>query len=94
MAQRWMQAKETIAKKNGRVKSGAGRAMGEVFEDRIMTRGKDVILPPPVKPTREQHSRRIVNVSRVKRNIRGTVVILKADRPKAWTYTGADAYTC
>ena len=37
--QRWMEAKMQRARRHGAVKSGAGRAMGYVSEDRVIRRG-------------------------------------------------------
>lgn len=47
--QRWMQAKEQLARKHGRTISGAGRAMGSVFEDRPLRDGIDR-TPKPRTP--------------------------------------------
>lgn len=94
MAQRWLQAKEMLAKKNGRVKSGASSALGDVRDDRIMSYGKIKPAPAPMLRPRDVLEQRVVNVSPVKRKMQGTVVVLKAVRPKAWSYTGSDPYTC
>ncbi len=54
--QRWMAAKMEIAKRHGITVSGAGRALGHVFEDRKGRRGTDEnreAPPPPVE--RERH---------------------------------------
>ena len=38
MAQRWMQSKLALARTHGLARSGAGRAMGDVWEDRMIGR--------------------------------------------------------
>lgn len=84
--QRWMQGKMQLAKTHGTAKSGAGRAMGWVGEDRP---GRDPQLKDPA-PTKardtEWHGLRLVEVTPVLRKIRGTVIVLKAleDRPVGW----------
>jgi hypothetical protein len=40
MAQRWMEAKTTLAKRNGTVRSGCNRAMGGCWDDVITRRGQ------------------------------------------------------
>lgn len=40
MAQRWMQAKILLGKKNGTMRSGCNRATGACWDDLIATRGK------------------------------------------------------
>lgn len=47
--QRWMQAKEQQARKHGRTISGAGRAIGDVWDDRPLRDGIDR-SPKPRKP--------------------------------------------
>ena len=95
MAQRWMQAKDMLAKKHGRATSGASRPMGDVMDDRL---GRVYAEPKPAPKKRNIETRHltVVTVSPIKRKVNGTVTVLLArhHRPKAWAYTGADPYTC
>lgn len=52
MAQRWMQAKLTIAKTHGRAVSGAGAVSGDVMDDRAIGRLYAEPLPPAKKQIR------------------------------------------
>jgi hypothetical protein len=74
MAQRWMQAKDQLAKKHGKTASGCTRPMGDVMDDRLIGR---TYAEPKAPPKRQRRN-----------------VVLKANRPKAWAYTGADPYAC
>jgi hypothetical protein len=93
MAQRWMQAKDMLARKHGVARSGASRPMGDVMDDRL-PRVYAEPKPAPIKRDVVVYGRHVATVSAIKRKVNGTVVVLKSDRPKAWTYTGADAFTC
>jgi hypothetical protein len=75
MAQRWLQAKEMLARKHGVARSGANRPMGDVMDDYLP---RFYTEPKPASTKRKN----------------GTATVLKSNRPKAWTYTGADAFTC
>ena len=55
MAQRWMQAKLTIAKTHGRAVSGAGAVSGDVMDDRSIGR-----LYAEPKPAPKPQARRVM----------------------------------
>lgn len=78
MAQRWMQAKDNLGKSHGFARSGAARPLGDVMDDR--NAGRVYAEPKPAWKPKPASQR--------------TATMLKADRPKAWRYTGADAFTC
>lgn len=82
--QRWMQAKVQLAKSHGTASSGANRAMGSVLEDRPGRAPQARDLPPPKDRDTARIGNRIVEVSPVKRKVRGVVVVLKEERPVAW----------
>jgi len=56
MAQRWMQAKDMLARKHGRTTSKVG-IMGDVREDRLVGYVAPKILPDP-KPNNARYVRR------------------------------------
>lgn len=83
--QRWMQGKLSLAKSHGTTVSGAGRATGAALEDRPGRRGMmEVKATEPTDREIERHGLRIVEVSPVKRKVKGTIAVLVADRPVAW----------
>lgn len=82
--QRWMQAKEQRAKIVGTMVSGAGGATGGVMEDRFGRRPQDRIVGPIKERETERHGNRIVEVSPVRRKVRGTVMVVKAEREAGW----------
>jgi hypothetical protein len=81
--QRWMQAKMQLAAKHGTTRSGCNRPMGGVWDD--IDIGYIEPKNHPIKERHiERHGNRIVEVSPVKRQIKGTVVVLRDDAPVAW----------
>lgn len=77
MAQRWMQAKIELGKSHGFTKSGAGRPMGFVSEDRPLGADKEDTRAPIKVRDIERVGLRIVTVSPVMRKINGTVMVKK-----------------
>lgn len=83
--QRWMQGKMQLAKSHGTAVSGAGRATGAAFEDRPGRRAARIYqATEPTAREIERHGLRIVEVSAIKRKVKGTIAVLVADRPVAW----------
>jgi len=72
-----MQAKIQLGKSHGFTKSGAGRPMGFVSEDRNLGHDKEDTRAPIKERNIEQVGRRIVTVSPVLRKINGTVTVKK-----------------
>lgn len=81
--QRWMEAKVQRAKVNGIMRSGAGRALGEVWDDRKVGADKkpDRGFAPPTAP-RESVARygRVFTVSPVLKKINGFRVAFDHDK--------------
>ena len=86
--QRWMRAKMQLAKTHGTLRSGANRAVGDVWDDRPGRSPEEKVVPPPrereVQALRVATGIHYVTVSPVLKKINGTVAIVKADRPVAW----------
>jgi hypothetical protein len=82
--QRWMQGKMQLAKSHGTVKSGAGRPTGAVLDDRDSRTPAARDIPAPSKREIERHRNKIVEVSLKLRKVKGTIAVLKEERPVAW----------
>lgn len=76
--QRWMQAKDQLARSHGRTVSGAGRPMGYVSEDRPVGLLKGEPKPPANPRNIECVGRKVVTVTPILRRVNGTVVVRKS----------------
>lgn len=79
--QRWMEAKVARAKVNGTARSGANRAIGDVWDDRPVGPAKREKFQPVAKrPEQVNIQDRIFTVSPVLKKVNGFIVARKRDR--------------
>lgn len=79
--QRWMEAKVARAKINGTARSGAGRALGDVWDDRPVGPAKREMFGAIAKrPEQIDIQDRIFTVSPVLKKVNGFIVARKRDR--------------